>query len=150
LIPWTYKDKPVDIPPESSVAFVYLMQFEDGTKYIGKKQLTSKRKVKVAGKVRKKVTVSESNWRSYLSSSTEVKDKIKIGHKLKSREILHWCYSLGEASYKEAELQFKHRVLLSDDWINKWIYIKIYKSTLKERIENDKEDNTTSMRRSRK
>jgi hypothetical protein len=130
MVNWSYNDTLVTSAPETAKAFVYYMEFEDGTKYIGKKNLQSIRKKKIEGKVRKQKVVTESNWKNYTSSSSEVKQKIKAGHKLVKREILCWCYTLGEASYKEAELQFKHGVLLSDTWLNRWIYVKVYKSNI--------------------
>lgn len=133
MIPWSYEGAHIKEAPEGAKAFVYLLIFEDGTKYLGKKNLHSTRRKRVVGKKRRAVTTSESNWRTYLSSSQEVKSKLKAGDKLVRREILRWCYTLGEATYFEAYHQFQEHVLLSGDWLNKWISVRIYKQTLKEK-----------------
>lgn len=121
--------------PVGAKAFVYLLEFADGTKYIGKKNLYSTRRKKVTGKTRRVVTTTESDWKKYLSSSTEVKAKIKAGDKLVKREILQWCDTVGSASYFEAYWQFTEHVLLSAEWLNKWISVRIYKQKLKEDTE---------------
>jgi hypothetical protein len=131
MIPWTYEGTVVTEAPEGAKAFVYYMEFQDGTKYIGKKGLTSTRRKKVVGKTRRQVNVSESNWKVYLSSSSEVKAKLKTGDTLVRREILRWCYSAGEATYWELYEQMVNHVLLSGDWLNRWISIRLYGSTLK-------------------
>lgn len=137
MIPWTHEGAIVTEAPKDAKAFVYLLVFEDNTKYIGKKNLHSIRRKREVGKKRRTVTTSESNWKSYLSSSQEVKAKIKSGDKLVKREILRWCYTLGEATYYEAFFQFQEHVLLSGDWLNKWISVRLYKSTLKEKNDTD-------------
>lgn len=131
MIPWHYKGKPVAEHPKEAVAFVYLLVFKDGTKYIGKKGLVSTRRKKLAGKTRRTVTKSESNWKSYLSSSDEVKARIKAGDELVTREILRWCSGLAEATYWELYEQMVRHVLLSDNYINKWVAARIYGSSLK-------------------
>lgn len=136
MIPWHYNGKPVDKHPEDAVAFVYLLIFEDGSSYIGKKSLVSTRRKKLAGKTRRTVTKSESNWKSYLSSSDEVKFRIKVGEKLVTREILRWCRTLAEATYWELYEQMVRHVLLSDNWLNKWVAVRLYKSSLKG-LQND-------------
>lgn len=137
MIPWSYEGTIVKEAPEGAKAFVYLLEFEDGTLYLGKKNLHSTRRKRVVGKKRRTVTTSESNWKSYLSSSQEVKSKLKAGNKLVKREIVRWCFTLGEATYWEAYYQFQHHVLLSGDWLNKWISVRIYKQALKEKDDTD-------------
>lgn len=131
MIPWHYKGKPVAEHPKDAVAFVYLLVFEDGSKYVGKKGLVSTRRKKLAGKARRTVTKSESNWKVYRSSSDEVKAKIKVGDKLVTREILRWCYSLAEATYWELYEQMVNHVLLNDHWLNKWVAARVYGSSVK-------------------
>ena len=130
MIQWTYNGEPVNTHPEGAVAFVYYLEFKDGMKYVGKKNLFSVRKKKLIGKLRRQITRSESNWRSYLSSSTEVKAKVKSGDPLVKREIIKWCYSLSEASYYELYEQMLNHVLLTDDWLNLWVNARIYGSSL--------------------
>lgn len=126
MIVWTYKGKAVKDPPVGSKAFVYYLEFEDGSKYIGKKNLESVRRKRTEGSTRRKKIVSESNWRTYLSSSTEVKSKIKAGDKLIKREILRWCPTTGCANYWELYYQVVNNVLCDLKYLNKWISVKIY------------------------
>ena len=91
-----------------AVGFVYKITINDHH-YIGKKQYYSKRKVPKGKKElasqdgrasKKKLVVKESNWKSYCSSSDEVKRLVELGH-VPHREILRVCYSLKEMSYFE-------------------------------------------------
>ena len=127
MIPWSYEGEELKELPEGTESFVYLLQFESGHCYIGKKNTKSTRRKKVSGKSRRTVTISESNWRTYLSSSIEVKQRIKNGEQLVRREILVLCDTVGAASYHEARLQFEHAVLCSDMYLNKWINVKVYR-----------------------
>lgn len=135
MIPWSHEGVTVKDHPADAKAFVYLLEFADGSKYLGKKNLQSTRRKKVPGKVRRVVTTTESDWKKYLSSSTEVKAKIKAGDKLVKREVLQWCDTVGGASYWEAYWQFMEHVLLSTEWLNRWISVRIYKQKLKEDTE---------------
>ena len=127
MIPWTYEDKVVTEAPKDAKAFVYYLEFADGSKYIGKKNLHSTRRKKVTGKTRRVITITESNWKKYFSSSDEVKARIKAGEQLVRREVIRWCDTTGEASYWEAYEMFTRHVLLSITYLNKWISIKTYK-----------------------
>jgi hypothetical protein len=122
---WKYGNKVVKEHPIDAVAFVYYLEFSDGTKYIGKKSLFSTRKKKVIGKTRRVVTVSSSNWRTYMSSSDVVKGKLKAGDRLAKRNILHWCTTLGCATYLELKEQVDRNVLCDPLYLNKWISAKV-------------------------
>jgi len=125
--PWTYKNKKITALPDKVEAFVYLITFEDGTKYVGKKNATSTQRKKVPGQLRRKVVVQESNWRDYLSSSAVVKDKITAGDKIKKREIIHMCYSKGEATYMEVVEMILRNVLCDPLYLNKNILSRFFK-----------------------
>lgn len=127
MIPWSYEGEVVNEYPENAKAFVYRLEFADGYTYWGKKNLESIRRKKLAGKTRRVTTISESNWKTYLSSSVEVKARLKAGDKLITREIIRWCYSIAEGSYWEAWYQFVNHVLLDIKSLNKWISIKTYR-----------------------
>jgi hypothetical protein len=124
---WSYEGEEVLEIPHGMKAFVYLLVFEDGTKYIGKKNVYSTRRVTVPGKTRKSIVVTESNWKVYNSSSEFVKSKLKHGDKLVAREIIRWCESTSESTYFEAHEQFKNHVLLDATYLNKWISFKAYR-----------------------
>ena len=59
------------------VGFVYLFQFEDGSTYIGSKQMY--KRVKEVKKL--KPTSESNNWENYTSSSKIVNQKIDEGEK---------------------------------------------------------------------
>ena len=65
-------------------------------------------------------------------------DVAELGEDKFTREILEFCTTRGVMSYIEAELQFKHKVLLRDDYYNGIINVriggsKILKESLKDR-----------------
>lgn len=131
--------------PEGAIGFVYritqksknnyeelLNGEQDGDKiYIGKKTLTNTIKKKVGvreqakqlldtgdkRKVKKVVRQSkESNWVDYESSSAQLKKEIKETPELFSKQILYWCYSKKELTYREAQAQFVYNVLEANSY----------------------------------
>jgi hypothetical protein len=111
--PWTYKTKPVEIPPDGAIGFTYLITNElSGKQYIGKKSLISHRTKKVAGRKNRKHTISESDWRSYFGSNEFlIEDRDRDGAENFYREILNWYFSKKALTYAEVEEQFKRNVL---------------------------------------
>ena len=82
--------------------------------YIGRKQLISTRRRKVKGRVNRKVTRKESDWREYTGSCNELNEEIQtIGKDEYRFEILKLCNTKGELSYWETKLQFEEDVLHS-------------------------------------
>jgi len=126
MIGWKYKRKLYKTTPEEYEAFVYLLEFEDGTKYIGKKVFYSIRRVKVKGKMRRRVVKKDSDWKTYLSSSEVVKKKLEDGHKLKRRDIIHLCETRGEATYLEVKEMFVRDVLCDSIYLNLNILAKFF------------------------
>lgn len=130
--PWTHDGKILrseDIG--DSYGFVYLItDLTTGKKYVGKKLFWSKKTRQV--KKKKKRTVVESDWMTYYGSSLELLTEIdKSGRDNFKREVLHLCKSKGECNYWEAYEQFTRGVLLSDDYHNSWIMVKVHKSHVK-------------------
>jgi len=128
---WTYLNKPFTEIPEGIVAFVYLItNKKDGRKYIGKKLFKFTRTTKKKGKRVKKHV--DSDWLEYFGSNKELQIDIeKLGKENFSREILYLCKSKGEASYMEAKEQFDKDALLSEEYYNSWIMIRVRKSHIK-------------------
>ncbi len=116
--------------PEDSFGFVYLITNNiNNKKYIGKKQILSKRKIKpLKGKIKKRSKIIETDWKNYTSSSFEVQNDIKkYGIQNFTFEILKFCYSKSEMAYYEAKEQFDRNVLLSEDYYNGIINLRISK-----------------------
>ena len=125
---WIYKGKQIDELPEGCEAFVYLItNKKNGKKYIGKKLAKFKTtKPPLKGKKRKRKGTKESDWREYWGSSNHLKaDVEKYGEENFIREILHVCPSRGVASYLEAQEQFERKVLLTDDYYNGIINVRV-------------------------
>jgi hypothetical protein len=161
IIPWLYQDKPVltiDDMPSNVYGFVYYVEFEDGSKYIGKKQLYSilSMKPKKDGTFREgtimreyrntgkgfrtpvDIVKKESNWKVYQGSAKKCKDKI-----VSYREILEYCYTALELTYAEVRMLFKYDILGDESYINDNISGTFYRTALDDyyRRKNTKESN---------
>jgi len=80
---WLYKGNILKEAPEECFGFVYIItNTKSGKKYIGRKYFGSTRRVKVAGKKRRKVIRKDSNWREYTGSSKELNKDINTLGKL--------------------------------------------------------------------
>ena len=100
-----------------------------GKSYIGKKRFHFSRLKVLKGK-RKRIK-SESDWKTYHSSSLEIQALVASGESFK-REILYLCKSKGMANYLEAREQFDRRVLENQDkYFNKQIRARVHFSHVK-------------------
>ena len=112
--PWLYNDKVFESEDINDYfGFCYLLtDLENGKQYIGRKYFYSIRKKKG---IRKKVR-SESDWKSYYSSSKKVKQMVlESGHNRFKREILSLYLKKGQVNYNETKLLFQHNVLEARD-----------------------------------
>ncbi len=130
--PWLYWGVP--LTPEiigDNYGFIYLItDTETDKKYVGKKLFWSK-KTKVVKK-KKKRSLVESNWKTYYGSNLElIADVDKKERTSFKREVLHLCASKGECNYWEAYEQFTRGVLLSDEYYNGHIWVRVHRSHLK-------------------
>lgn len=122
---------------EDYVGFVYLITDKSNNKkYVGKKLLTSKRKLApLKGKTRKRTVIKETDWQKYYGSSEEVKLMVEEkGVDNFHREILYLCMSKGQLGYLEAKYQFENDVLLRDDYYNGIIQCKIHRNHVRSLI----------------
>jgi len=112
--PWLYNDKVFESEDiKDYFGFCYLLtDLENGKQYIGRKYFYSIRKKKG---IRKKVR-SESDWKSYYSSSKKVQQIVKeSGPNRFKREILSLYIKKGQVNYNETKLLFQHNVLEARD-----------------------------------
>ena len=149
MVNWLYKGNKIenveDFGEQTPFGFVYLISNTiDGRIYIGKKFLQHKKTKKLGKKVMaeqtgpgrkktKEVSYAESDWKTYWSSSDELKTDItNIGEHNFKRTIIHLCPSKGVTNYLEAKEQMLRAVLEdSNAWYNSWIQCKVNKSHLR-------------------
>lgn len=110
------KEKMNDL--ESYLGFVYCITNNiDNKRYFGKKLFWNKKKRKpLKGKTRNRLSLVESDWKTYTSSCNDIKDLIKEkGKEIFSFEILSIHKSKSMINYQEIKLQLEHDVLLHPD-----------------------------------
>ena len=125
---WTYQGKQVTEIPEGIEGFVYLItNLTNNKKYIGKKLAKFKKtRPPLKGRKNKRRSKVESDLRDYWGSSDKlIADVEQLGQDKFSREILYYCKSRGELSYLEAKEQFAREVLLSDEYYNGIINVRV-------------------------
>jgi hypothetical protein len=119
--------------PETAYGFIYIItNLDNNRKYIGKKQMVSKRtRPPLKGKLRKRIEFVESDWKTYVSSSNElVNDLQKLGKEKFKFEILRFCSNKSQLAYFEAKEQFDREVLIKEDYYNSMINLRINKVKL--------------------
>ena len=130
---WTYNGEPVQELPENCEGFVYLItNLTNDKKYVGKKLARFKvTKPPLKGKKNKRRSTKESDWRTYWGSSDWLIEDVKeLGEDQFTREILYYCQSRGMLSYLEAKEQFDREVLLSDEYYNGIINVRVGSSKI--------------------
>ena len=108
--PWYYKDTAFTSDDIGDFfGFVYcITNKQSGKRYIGRKYFKQKRKLR-GGKRR---VTSESDWKKYYGSSTELNSDRKIlGNSAFKREILSLHTRLGDVNYEETKQLFLNNVL---------------------------------------
>jgi len=139
-MPWTYQGKTIDTLPEDCEGFVYLItNTTNGKQYVGKKLAKFKKtRPPLKGRINKRRSKVESDWRDYWGSSDHLlADVAQLGEDKFTREILYICNTRGVMSYLEAREQFERRVLESDNYYNGIINVRVGGSRiLKEELKN--------------
>ena len=117
---WLYKGEKLLESPENYFGFVYIItNIKSGKKYVGRKYFGSTRRVKVAGKKRRKVIRKDSNWKIYTGSSKELNtDIIKLGKNNFKFNILIIGETKGQVNYLEENLHHRYHVSSKDDFYN--------------------------------
>ena len=138
---WKYNGNLVEEIADQYIGFVYIItNLTNNKKYIGKKLAKFKKtRPPLKGKKRKRKSLVESDWRTYWGSSEHLlADVSELGPENFSREILYFCTTRGELSYREAKEQFDRGVLLTDEYYNGIINVRIGGSqALKESLKNN-------------
>jgi hypothetical protein len=131
---------PEDFSPEGLSGFVYLIvNTLSNKKYVGRKYLWSKTSCKIKGKSRRKRTVKESDWRTYKSSSDDLKaDIARLGPDAFTFAILSIHKTRAEVNYAEVKEQFSRDVLYAKlpdgnfEYYNSCILNRYYRKRLTE------------------
>ena len=108
--PWLYDGKIFESEDINDYfGFCYILtDLENDKQYIGRKYFYSIRKKKG---IRKRVR-SESDWKSYYSSSKKIQQIVQeSGPNRFKREILSLYIKKGQVNYNETKLLFNHNVL---------------------------------------
>ena len=138
---WKYNGNLVEEIADQYIGFVYIItNLTNNKKYIGKKLAKFKKtRPPLKGKKRKRKSLVESDWQTYWGSSEHLlADVSELGPENFSREILYFCTTRGELSYREAKEQFDREVLLTDEYYNGIINVRIGGSqALKESLKNN-------------
>lgn len=126
---WEYQGRPLtDEDVAGYFGFVYLItNLTNSRKYIGRKCLTKAGRKTVKGKVKK--LRLESDWKDYFGSSDELKKDIELlGPDKFKREILRFVKTATELNYYEAKYQFDANALVSEEYYNAWIMVRVRKT----------------------
>lgn len=134
MIDWEYngvKIKELDDFDEDVIGFIYITEFDNGKKYIGRKSLYHTRTYPpLKGKKRKRKKTVESDWKRYIGSPKDPKlrKKIKKGEvNVTGRKILRQCVTLWEMTYYETKYQFETDCILDDSYYNGNILGRFYR-----------------------
>lgn len=132
VTPWIYNKEPLTEIPEGMYGFVYrITNNVDNRMYLGRKFFYSSKIRQVKGK-KKKYKV-ESDWQEYYGSNKSLQlDVERLGKGAFHREILHLCKTKGTANYYEASEIFKSDAIISEQYYNGWIHVKVSGSHVKE------------------
>jgi hypothetical protein len=131
-IEWTYRGQIIDSlskTPTGSIGFIYKIFLLDGTGryYVGRKTMT--KPIAKSG-VNKGKSSGEYSWRPYCGSSKELLKILKEDKPLYRKEILHFCFSKSEITYRETKEILCSGALTDALSFNFWIKALVYSKNL--------------------
>ena len=141
---WTYKGEvyePTEEELKQWMGFVYVItDLSTQRMYVGKKLFWSqKTRPPLKGKMRKRRSIVESDWKDYYGSSDLVKELLKEhGEDNFKREILYFGKSKGELGFLEAKEQFDRNVLFDERYMNGIINCRIHRSHVQSLLDSDR------------
>lgn len=144
---WQYNQETNFEIPDGAIGFVYrITNLTNNQIYIGRKMLSSNRKAKLTKKdkllpenKRKKFkrVVKETNWKDYYGSCDELNlDVERLGKENFKREILCFCFTKTDISFRELYYQIKHEVLFSNSYNSHIANTKFFKGKVNEIKQN--------------
>jgi hypothetical protein len=116
--------------PENPYGFIYIITNKvNGRMYVGKKQILTKLKRKpLKGRVNKRISIKETDWKTYTGSSKELNlDIEKYGIQNFLFEIIKFCDNKSQMAYFEAKEQFDREVLIKEEYYNGIINLRLGK-----------------------
>lgn len=124
---WQYNQTTNFEIPENAISFIYrIINLTDNRIYIGRKMLSSNRKVRLTKKEKLlpenkrktfKRVIKSTDWQDYWSSSDELKaDVTRLGQDKFKREILLFCSDKTSTSFYEMYFQIKEDVLFVNSY----------------------------------
>jgi hypothetical protein len=127
--------------PETALAFIYRIErISDGKFYVGRKMLSSNRKVRLTKKEKLlpenkrkifKRVIKETDWKDYWGSSKELLEDIKLlGKESFKREILCFTTSKSDTSFYEMFYQMKFNVLFENSYNGHIANTKFFKGKI--------------------
>jgi hypothetical protein len=141
---WVYEDKEVEYLPENTYGFIYQIDYDDDTSYIGKKNCYTETQLpalksgvvrpealyrvgrNIKGKrVQFDVVRKETKWKSYKGSS-----ELSKGKTILRKTILMFCSSKRELTYMECKALFCLDAIEDEKYLNINILGRFYRSNL--------------------
>ena len=134
---WYYDGVPFE-EDGTHFGYVYLIEnLTNGRKYIGRKYFSKAGYRQVNGK-RKKIR-KVSDWEAYYGSNETLKREVaELGEHNFRRTILHLCGSKSVCSYFETWEIFTRNALLTDEYYNDWVTVKVRKDHLKPLVQRNR------------
>lgn len=143
---WIYQNteiENIDQIPEKTIGFIYIItRISDGKFYVGRKMLSSIRKVRLGKKEKllpenKRKTfkreIKETDWKDYWGSSEELlKDIKELGQESFKRQILCFTTNKIDTSFYEMFYQMKLNVLFENSYNGHIANTKFFKGKISE------------------